>query len=93
MSILKLPAELLQLVIDIAVQQTELQHASKFRETCRVLPQDSCRTNNLTRSRTIRLNRPEFNLSPAEGDAPSKKARRGYDTKTCSLKDAAWKHR
>jgi hypothetical protein len=36
MSILDLPNELLQLIIDIAVHQIGLQDAVKLRETCRM---------------------------------------------------------
>ena len=46
MLILKLPVELLQLTIDLAVRHTDLQHALRLRETCRTyalsrLPSDA----------------------------------------------------
>lgn len=55
MLILKLPVELLQLTIDLAVRHTDLQHALRLRETCRTyalsrLPSDA----NLTEHRSIR---------------------------------------
>jgi hypothetical protein len=54
MFLLNLPVELLQLIIDLAVEHTDLQRAVRFRETCRMLFQDSSRTPNLTDHRPIR---------------------------------------
>lgn len=38
MSVLKLPSELLQGIIDDAVRDTELHRVLRFRETCRQFP-------------------------------------------------------